>query len=321
MTRLLRLVLVALSLGAASVSAAQPAPRSPFDVRLGVRVTPDTVTVGQRFIVVVRVAAPRGSVVRFSEELDSAARASTLAPQLIGRPLVDSSITGGSLIHSAAYRFAAWDVGPQRLGLPAIAVEYNGQIGYVSLAAQQVFVRSVLPADTLLRRPKPARPPMELPTIDWRPLIALLAALIAAALLWWAWRAWRRRRNRPLPPFEAAERDFARIEAMGLIAAGEPDRYLALMTDVMRRYLAARVEGILTSNTTAELVRAAAPIHHAAPGLGDLLARADLVKFARGHVTGAEASELAARARSIVRSVEDHFVARERETTEERTAA
>jgi hypothetical protein len=317
----LRRVLVVLSLAAPSASMAQPAPRSPFDVRLGVRITPDTVTVGQRFIVVVRVGAPRGSIVRFPEELDSTARSSALAPQLIGRPLVDSAVTGGSLIHSAAYRFTAWDVGPQPLGLPAIAVDYNGRIGYVSLATQQVFVRSVLPADTLLRKPKPARLPMQLPTIDWRPLIALLIALGIAALLWWAWRAWRRRRNRPLPPFEAAEREFARIEAMGLIAAGDPDRYLALMTDVMRKYLAARVEGILGSNTTAELLRGAAPIHHAAPGLGDLLGRADLVKFARGHVTGAEAAELGARARSIVRSVEDHFVASDSDATEKRAAA
>lgn len=314
-------VLVALSLAVPSVSTAQPGPRSQFDVRLGVHITPDTVTVGQRFIVVVRVSGPRGSIVRFPEELDSAARASTLAPQLIGRPLVDSSLAGGSLIHSAAYGFSAWDVGPQPLGLPAIAVEYDGRIGYVSLAAQHVFVRSVLPADTMLRKPKPARPPMQLPTIDWRPLIALLAALAVAALLWWAWRAWRRRRNRPLRPFEAAERDFARIEAMGLIAAGDPDRHLALITDVMRKYLAARVEGVLTSNTTAELLRGAASIHHAAPGLGDLLGRADLVKFARGHVTGAEAVELGTRARSIVRSVEDHFVARERDATEKKAAA
>jgi hypothetical protein len=310
-----------LVLGGSAVLIAQQSASTAFDVRLGVQVRPDTVTVGQRFIVVVRVAAPRGSIVRFPEALDSAAQSSTLAPQLIGRPLIDSAVISGSLVHSGAYRFTAWDIGAQALGLPAIAVEHNGRIGYVSLAAQRVFVRSVLPADTTLRKPKPARPPMQLPTIDWRPLIALLIALAIAALLWWAWRAWRRRRNRPLPPFQAAERDFARIEAMGLIAAGDADRHVALMTDVMRQYLAARVEAVLPSNTTAELLRGIAPIQHAAPDIVDLLGRADLVKFARGHVTGAEAAELGARARSIVRAVEDYFVAREREATEVKKAA
>jgi hypothetical protein len=314
-------VLISLLLGSSTVSLAQQARQSPFDVRLGVQIRPDTVTVGQRFIVVVRVGAPPGSIVRFPESLDSAAQSSTLAPALIGQPVVDSAVIGGSLIHSAAYRIAAWDVGPQSLGLPAIAVEYNGRTGYVSLAAQRVFVRSVLPADTTLWKPKPARPPMQLPTIDWRPLIALLVALAVAGLLWWAWRAWKRRRNRPLPPFEAAEREFARVEAMGLIAGGDPDRYLALMTDVMRKYLAARVDQIIPSNTSTELLRAAAPIQHAASGLDDLLTRADLVKFARGHVTGAEATDLGARARSIVRSVEDHFIALEHEATEIRKAA
>jgi hypothetical protein len=306
-------LLVALLFVISRVAAAQ----SPFDVKLGVQIRPDTVTVGQRFIVVVRIAAPPGSIVRFPETLDSAAQASSLSPQIIGRPLIDSAVVRGALIHSAAYRLTAWDVGAQSLGLPAVAVESNGRTGYVSLSTQRVFVKAVLPADTTLWKPKPTRPPMQLPTIDWRPLIAILAAIVIGALLWWAWRAWKRRRNRPLPPFAAAERDFARVEAMGLIAAGESDRYLALMTDVMRRYLAARVDEILPSNTTAELMRGASSIHHAAPGLADLLGRADLVKFARGHVTGAEATELGARARSIVRSVEDHFVARERERTAE----
>src|SRR6266542_3867261 len=321
--------LTIVSIATAAASAQQPAPFPPaqssapapqFDVRLGVQIRPDTVTVGQRFIVVLRIVAPAGSIVRFPESLDSAAAASTLAPRLSGPPAIDSAIVGGSLTRSAAYAFTAWDVGSQPLGLAPIAVEYKGSVGYVSLAARHVIVRSVLPADTTLWKPKPARQPLPLPSIDWRPLIAVLAAIIAALLLWWAWRAWKRRRNRPLPPFEAAERDFARIEAMALIAAGRPEQHVAMMTDVARAYLAARVDGVHRSQTTSELLRAAASIRGVAPGLEDLLTRADMVKFARGRVTTDEATTLGVRARSVVRSVEDHLAAREQETQEKKAA-
>ena len=92
------------------------------------------------------------------------------------------------------------------------------------------------------------------------------------------------------------------------------------MTDVLRAYLAARVEGILRSHTTPELVVASAPVQSVTIGLDRLLGHADLVKFARQRVTPAEAQTIGTQARSIVHQVETHLVALEREKTEKRAA-
>ena len=292
------------------------APR--FPVQLGTRITPDTVTVGQRFIVLLKVRAPVGATISFPAGMDSAAGASATAPQIIGTPLIDSLPDATGTTRSAAYRFTAWDVGLQRLGLGNIAVAVNGVTEYVSLADQFVFVRTVLPADTTKRQPKPPREPIILVPFNWWPWLALLAAILLALLAWWLWRAWRRRRNAPLPPFETAEREFARIEALKLIESGEPERYVAMMTDVLRHYLAARVEGIQRSQTTPELISAAAPIHPYAGGLANLLSQADLVKFARQRLAPAEAQALGGQARAIVRQVEDHYVELEKEKKDDK---
>lgn len=294
-----------------------------FNVQLGSKVTLDTVTVGQRFILLLKVRAPQGAKIQFPAGVDSAVAASPTASQIIGTPLMDSVADATGTTRTAAYRFTAWDIGPQRLGLGNIAITLNGRTEYVSLANQAVFVRSVLPADTTLRQPKPPRPSIVLVPFNWWPLIAALIAIALALLAWWLWRWYRRRRAAPLPPFETAEREFARIEAMGLLESGEPERYLVLMTDVMRDYLTARVEGVHRSQTTQQLIAAAAPIHAYAAGLAHLLSRADLVKFARERISPDEARALGQQARAIVGQVEDHFVALEKakaEKTEKRAA-
>lgn len=302
---------------------ASPAVGAHFAVQLGTRITPDTVSVGQRFIVLVKVRAPTRATISFPVGVDSAAGASPTAPQIIGAPLVDSVPDATGTTRTAAYRFAAWDVGPQRLGLGNITVIVQGRREYVSLADQSVFVRSVLPADTTRRQPKPPRAAIVLTPFNWLPWLALLAAILLALLAWWLWRIWRRRRNAPLPPFETAEREFVRIEGLRLIESGEPERHVAMMTDVLRDYLAARVEGIQRSQTTPELLAAAAPVHPYAGGLANLLAQADLVKFARRRMAPAEATALGAQARTIVRQVENRYIELEKESkdkTEKRAA-
>lgn len=290
--------------------------QAPFTVQMGSKVTPDTVTVGQRFILLLKVRGPLGATIQFPTGVDSSIIGKPTSPQIIGTPLIDSVPDATGTTRTAAYRFTAWDIGIQGLGLGNVAVTANGQTVYVSVASQAVFVKSVLPADTTQRTPKPLRPPIVLLPFDWLPWLLILAAIIAALLAWWLWRWYRRRRARPLPPFQEAEREFARIEAMRLIESGEPEQYVALMTDVMRDYLAARVEGAQRSQTTRELLAVAAPIRSRSAGLPQLLERTDLIKFARQSVSADDARAMGSHARSIVKSVEDHFVALEKEKTE-----
>ena len=298
------------------------APAAPaFPVQLGVSVTSDTVTVGERFIAILRVRAPIGASIRFPTETDSASSSAITGTQLIGKPAIDSTVDSTSITMTAAYRLAAWDIGPQRLGLPDIAVTYRGKTGYVSVADRGVFVRSVLPDDSTLRVPKPPRPAIEITPFNWLPWLLALAALVTAGLAWRLWIWYRNRRNAPLDPFSTAQRDFARVEAMQLLEAGDTGRHAALMTDVMREYLAARVPEIERSHTSSELLSAGGRIHGVAGSLGELLWRADLIKFARAGVTRDEAEEIAAKARGTVQAVEDHFVEEERKKDEKRKAA
>lgn len=293
--------------------------RREIPAQLGMRITPDTVTVGEQFTAVIRVRAPRGATIILPSTSDSAYAASPTATEIMGKPVIEPVADSSGTTVSGAYRFAAWDTGVQQLGLPDVVVISGSDTGYVSLAGRTVFVRSVLPADTTLHVPRPARPAIELLAFDWSPLLIAALVLATALLLWRLWVWFRRRRERDLDPFSIAERDFERVEAMGLIAAGEPERHAALMSDVMRAYLAARVDGIAPSHTSSELLARAPDLHAHAPALGELLWRTDLVKFANNAVDPAEADRLGSAARAIVRSVETWR--REQEKASEAKAA
>jgi hypothetical protein len=290
-------------------------------VQLGVSMSADTVTVGQRFVAVIRVRAPRGATIEFPTTMDSASSNSLTGMEMVGKPVIATLPDSASLTMSAAYRLAAWDIDLQRLGLPDVVVRYNGQTGYVSLAGRGVFVRSVLPADSALRVPRPARPAIGVTGFNWRPLLLALALLAAALGLWRLWIWYRRRRSAPLDPYEAAQREFARIERMNLVQSGEGELHAALMSDVMREYLAERVPEIERSHTSSELLAASARIQSAVTGLGELLWRTDLIKFARIGVTPEEAEKLGASARAVVENVEEHVAAEEERADAEEKAA
>ena len=170
-------------------------------------------------------------------------------------------------------------------------------------------MRSVLPADTALRVPKPPRDVLDVAGTWWHwKLWWLLAALLALAILAYLW--WRRaRRETPLVEVDAfalAEAEFDRLERMGLVEAGERGRYVALTVNVMREYLARRVPAGDVSMTSTELLDAvrgerALPVER----LGPVLAEADLIKFARRSVTADQAKAIAREARALVRETED----------------
>lgn len=267
-------------------------------LRLGTSLQPDTVTVGDPFIVQVRVQAPRGATIEFPPHPDSTFAVQALDPvQVIASP--DTSVVD----RTAIYRLAAWDVGRQPVTFPPVSVTTPDATRRLTIENVAIFVRSVLPADSAERVPKPARAPFEFPGPWWLPwLIALLIAAIVGLLLWWLWR--RRRREAPdatADPLQEAEAAFARIEAMHLLEAGERGRYVALVTEVLRDYLAATDASASVALTTRELVAAlqgsrVVPVER----LHAVLRDADLVKFANRPVSEARAREIGREARQIV---------------------
>jgi hypothetical protein len=287
---------IALILMMACVSTAS-AQKPPFDVKAGVTIAPDTVRIGDPFRVTIGVRAPRGASIEFPKAMDSTASVQSLDPVAV-RTSADTTATE----QYADYRVAAWDVGSQPIRIAEVIVRFNGADRRIPIA-NAVFVRSILPADSAQRKPKPPRALFEFTQFPWWLWALIAAAIIAIGLLvWW----WIRRRRRPPPvavvdPFARAESEFQRIEALALLDAGERGRYVTLMIEVLRDYLAARYAEAALSLTSTELQRSVGGLPFVPQErLTRLLTEADLIKFARRPVSSERARELGREARSIV---------------------
>jgi hypothetical protein len=280
----------------------QQSPPPASGVQIGVRATPDTVTVGESFRLVVRVRAPRGAEIGFPVGPDSGLDVEAVDPRVVQRSPDTTAVD-----ETALYRLVAWDTGTQVAHLGTVVVTVAGTDRQITIAGDRVYVRSVLPADTARQKPKPARDIVPAGRPWWIWLLVALAALALLGLLFW-W--WRRRRRRSVAPanvdaYDEARREFARIEAMALLDAGERGRYVALNVDTVRDYLAARVPAADRSLTSHELLHAlrdtaVVPRERLAP----VLEESDLVKFARRPITNARAAELAQEARAVVEQTE-----------------
>jgi hypothetical protein len=284
------------ALGPAARLAAQ-AVGEPISVQAAVGVDPDTVRVGDPFVVRIGIRAPQGATIQFPPPPDSTQTVQGLDPVR-----VETRPDSGGLVEWGYYRVAAWDVGDQPISLGDVVVTFEGRSRRVSLAGHKVFVASVLPADSALRVPKAARPLYEFSAPLWWLWLALAVLALLLLLLWWWWRRHRRRAPAaPVDPFAYAEQEFARIEALRLVEAGERGRYVALMIDVVRDYLALRYAAARLSHTSTELLTALRT-ERAVPHerLARVLSETDLIKFARRPVTADRARELGREARAIV---------------------
>ena len=278
-------------------TASPPVPR----VQMGVTVRPETVTVGDPFRLVVRVRAPRSAVIEFPSAMDSGGAVEALDPVVV-QPSTDTT----AMEQTATYRLAAWDVGRLPLVLADILVRDADGERRLPLRNLVVHVRSVLPADSALRTPRPPRDVLDIPPPWWWWVVIGLAVMAVLLLLW----SWFRRRRRvtttqAIDPLMLAEESFDRIDALGLVAAGERARHAALVIEVVREYLARVVVHAPTSLTSAELlaaVRAARGIP--ANALAGLLVEVDLVKFARRPISADRAVAIATDSRALVRAID-----------------
>jgi hypothetical protein len=275
-------------------------PQTILPVQMGYRVSPDTVLIGRPFDLFIKVLAPKGVRFEFPLGPDTTTQNGVRPIELRGEKVV--SMLGDTAV--ALYHLVAWDIGTQPLRFPDVRVTFEGLERRLPLAGASVFVKSVLPADTSLRIPKPARPLIVLPVINWLLWLGLLAAAIAAVLLWWAWRRYRNRPRPPVDPYVRAQQEFTRIEARRLLEDGQSEEYFAAMVDVAREYLVARIPGVRRSDTSFELLHEMKPRDGVEVELPRLLEQADLVKFARGEIGREESREAGLALRAVVDHVE-----------------
>jgi hypothetical protein len=284
------------------VLAGQGAPRA----QLAVRVVPETVTVGQPFMVSVRVQAPAAAIIRFPTLPDSGDALEALDPRVV----VDAP--GANIDRTASYRMSAWDIGVRHPALSAVVVTIGGVEERFEVRVPPVVVRTLLPADTADRVPKPAREPVLSSNELWK-LWLLLAALAAVLLGWW----WRRPSAVRPPPaereaFQVADAAFAALARLALHQAGEPARHVIAHIDVMREYLGRRFPAAHQGQTPAEFARvlAAEPLPTRHDKVAALLLRDAELRFATTSVEPVEADALATEAIRIVREVQEAHDAR-----------
>ncbi|MBA3889283.1 MAG: hypothetical protein H0X64_02025 [Gemmatimonadaceae bacterium] len=286
---------------APQLAGAQATP-APDRVQYGVTQSADTVTVGDPFRIVVRVRAPLGTVIEFPAGPDT-----TGAVQLLDPPAPATQQDPQAVDQAATYRVAAWDVGTLPIAIGELIVRGPGGEQRITLPAESVHVRSVLPADSTERAPRPVRPVFGEAGIPW--WVWALVALAIALALYALWR-WYRRRRRPVAvapedAYARAQAEFERVDQLGLVEVGERGRHVALVVEVLRDYLQARYPDARLSHTSTELLlamrgRDTIPSER----LGALLAESDLVKFARRTVSTERARQLGLEARAIVEAVE-----------------
>src|SRR5690349_12267211 len=132
--RFARLLSCALALATSALGAQQ------IQVKAGISVKPDSVRIGDPFIVTVGIRAPLGATIEFPRATDSAATIQSLDPVAV-KPSGDST----AVEQFAEYRVAAWDVGAQPVKLADAIVKLNGATRRVPLTGGSVFVKSVLP--------------------------------------------------------------------------------------------------------------------------------------------------------------------------------
>ncbi|MEX2182555.1 MAG: hypothetical protein WD771_10970 [Gemmatimonadaceae bacterium] len=272
------------------------------------RISPEAPAIGEVITVALRVRAPVGSEVRFPALPDSAVRVEALDP----RAIRDAS-TASMLDRTAIYRLIAFDTGRATLRFGDVTIRRDGAERRYPVTLPALRIRSVLPADSTGRVPRPARGLLDADTTPWRWIVALV---VVALLGYWSvrrWRAWRAERQAAGPDVAVRARlGFEHARALALLEAGETGRHALAHVAVMRRYLSERFPTALPALTAAEL----APVLHAAqfPVLPeravDLLKRAEALAFARAAATSTEAEAIAAAAMALVEDVETAWQAR-----------
>lgn len=271
----------------AAVVQTEPARRASIG-STSVAIAPDTGRVGDAYRVAVRIQLPAGVTPHFPDTVDVSGDVENSARS---RVQVDSTQDG--FTYTALYSLTGWR--PGTLPLPPIAIPLTGADNRtITAALPPLQVASVLPADTSGIE---ARPPHDVWGASrlWWPLIlaAVLLLLALAALLWWLRK---RRANRAVVPIPAIEsprervlRELAALEQQHWIERGEWKRFYLELTGLLRRYLATVDHTWGPDLTTSELAAILGPQRDRLMPVLRIFEHADLVKFARQHVSAAEA--------------------------------
>ncbi len=282
----------------AAISAGAQTPTDSLG-RVTARVIPDTVTVGQPFVVSLRAIPPRGRQAIAPAVPDTGGLVEPLDPAQVTR-------RGDTL--SVRYRLIAWEPGVLTIPLGPVLMRRDSNEVSVPFDVR-VVVASVLPPDAASRVPRNARALFPVSARWWARWWQWMLALLAIVTAVYLFERWRRRERTPLiaaaSPVTEAEAAFARLDARRLPDAGEGGRHVALSAEIVRQYLAMVEPTLALALTNAELLHAVAPI----PGIPDrqlahLLDEVNAIRFGGADVDAATVQRVSGLARELVRDID-----------------
>jgi hypothetical protein len=232
----------------------------------------------------------------------------------------ESSSAGGMTLLRRYYDLEPEGVG--NLTVPPLVVAVRArQVGdetvrEIRTEPVAITVTSVVPAGVDYTEPKDIAPPMSLPQPGWPievwALLGIVAAAVAAAVLFWRRRGRRAVAVRPQPAHLVALAELDRLQQTEL---GDEERlgaFYVRLSAILRHYLGWRFGLRAPMQTTEEFVaglpgpeRALGPYR---PILGTMLASFDLVKFARHRPQRGEVEEALRRVREFIERTGDERV-------------
>lgn len=265
------------------------------------RIVPETVKVGQPFELTLRAVPAAGRQAVAPAVPDTGGLVEPLDPAVVTR-------RGDTLF--VRYRLLAWQPGVLTIPVGPVIMRRDSADLSVPVDAR-IVVASVLPADSASRVPKDARGLIPVPLRWWERWwrwvagAVLAIAVVLLALRWWRDRARRLAVPAPTQPVAIAQAAFARLDARGLIAAGEGGRHVTLGAEIVREYLGAIVAYADLSHTNLELRRTIARrLGVPDAQMVDYLTLVDAVRFSGAPVDAGTARHVGALAQELVRDIE-----------------
>lgn len=139
----------------------------------------------------------------------------------------------------------------------------------------------------------------------WMVFAVLALVLLLSFVGWRCMRLKRRAAAKPPPSGAAALRHLQRLEQRNLVGAGQAERFAAILSVIVRRYLGQRYGLAARRQTTPELRRSLqedASLATHAPLVIGLLERCDAVRFAQASLAIADAAALVEQCRNWIRA-------------------
>jgi hypothetical protein len=300
-----------------SSTASEVAP-GPGKVTATATVPKAEVSLGERFVVEVKVNAPAGTTFTFPAEFVTDAVELRSAPE--GGAPGRSPAPGPPGVHR--YEAALFELTDAKV--PSVVVKYRKPDGGEGQAATEPIAMKIvsrLPKDPDPQKIIDIRGPVSLGvgSAFWIALGLLVAGLLVLAV-------WLIRRRRPMaaapavvPPADPAAEASAALAALGasgLLGRGDHRGFYIALTAIAKRYLERRLGAPVLEMTTAEMVaflRDSPKARGLVTPMRDLANAADQIKFARGAGLHAEAERHTDAVREMIRVLETAFAPVEQE--------